>query len=74
MKKLISKDVLEYIKNGAVLTKNYGIYSFWSLKTIDGKYITNIRQGTCEIVKRKNKDNMVIINQDKHGYSLIYKK
>lgn len=74
MEKLLCKDVLDYLKNGAIMTKNYGIYSFWSLKTIDDKYITNIRKGSCEIVKRNHKDNMVIINQDKHGYSLIYKK
>jgi hypothetical protein len=72
MKKLLTSDVLAYLKNGAIMTKNYGVYSFWSLKTIDDKYITNIRKGSCEIVKRNYKDNMVIINQDEHGYSLKF--
>jgi hypothetical protein len=73
MKKLLSSDVLEYLKNGAILSKIYGVYSYWELKTIDGINITNIRKGACESVKYNNKSNLVIFNQDKNGYSLVLK-
>jgi|688.fasta_scaffold67860_6 hypothetical protein len=72
MKKLVTADVLEYLKNGATLSKIYCVYSYWELKTIDGLRITNIRKGSCESVKYNNKANLIIFNQDKNGYSLKF--
>ena len=39
MKKLSTSDVIAHLENGAILTKNYGVYSHWDLKLIDGSFI-----------------------------------
>ena len=73
MKKLIKNDVLNLMQSGAILSRVYEVYSYWELKTKDGITITNIKKGVCEIIEKNNKKNLLVINQDKNGYSLIFK-
>jgi len=73
MNKLIKNQVLDLMKNGAILSRIYEVYSYWELKTIDGVRITNIKKGVCEMIEKNNKRDLIIFNQDKNGYSLIFK-
>lgn len=71
MQKLTSNDIINYLKNGATLTKVYAVYSYWTLNTIDGKSIYNFRKGSPELAK--SKIQYEIIKQDKTGYTIKIK-
>ena len=73
MEKLLKNDILDLMKSGAILSRIYEVYSYWELKTVDGVSITNIKKGVCEMIEKNNKTNLVILNQDKNGYSLMLK-
>jgi hypothetical protein len=76
MKKLSTLDVIAHLENGAILTKNYGVYSHWDLKLIDGSviYDSNIRKGACFKVSLNDKINIILFNRDENGYSLKLNK
>ncbi len=71
-KKLNKSEVLETMKEcGAILTKHYGIYSYWDLTYPDGTRHYNIRENACNSFST-NKD-LEIISRDKKGYSYKHK-
>ena len=76
MKKLSTLEVIAHLENGAILTKNYGVYSHWDLKLIDGSFIydSNIRKGACFKASISNKINLIVINRNENGYSLTLNK
>jgi hypothetical protein len=70
--KLSKAQVLETMKEcGAILTKHYGVYSYWDLTYPDGTHHYNIRENACNSLF--NYPDLEIINRDKKGFSFIHK-
>jgi len=63
--KLTKKEVILALEWGAILRKNYGIYSYWDLTFADGSRCSNIRSGSTNI----DKSLLVEVARDKNGYS-----
>jgi len=72
MEKLTTSNVIELMKQGAILSKHYAVYSYWSLKLTNGDFITNIRKGACNKIQYNFKNNIVLVNNDKNGFSLKF--
>jgi hypothetical protein len=71
-KKLTKKEVLETMKEcGAILSKQYGVYSYWDLTYPDGSRHYNIRENACNSFST-NKD-LEIIRMSRGGYSYKHK-
>lgn len=71
MKKLKTQDIINHMTNGAILTKVYGVYSYWVLTTTDGDKIYNFIKGSPE--SAKSKINYELISNDKTGFSIKIK-
>ena len=61
-------------QNGAILRKEYGMYSYWSLHLKDGRIISalNLRKKSPELAKGKINSDL-IVTFDKTGYSIKIK-
>lgn len=68
--KLTKKEVVLALKFGAILRKNYGVYSYWDLTFADGSRCSNIRSGSTNI----DRSLLVEVARDKEGYSYKIKK
>jgi hypothetical protein len=73
MKKLTTNDIIMHMEDGAILRKEYGVYSHWNLILKDGRTISggHLRKRSPECVRAKVKCE--IIESDKTGYSLKLK-
>ncbi len=69
--KLKKSEVLEAIKNGAILRKHYGVYSYWDLTFVDGTRHFNLRNDATNNLSG-HKD-LEVIDRTKEGYSYKYK-
>ena len=68
--KLTKKEVILALEWGAILSKNYGVYSYWDLTFADGSRSSNIRSGATNI----DRNLLVEVARDKNGYSYKIKK
>jgi len=65
--KLTKNEILEAMQNGAILTKTYGVYSYWDLTFPDGTRHYNIRKGSTNGIS--NLKNVVLFDRNKKGFS-----
>lgn len=65
--KLNKNQVIEAMENGAILTKNYCVYSYWDLTFPDGSRFYNIRKGAAE--SAKDSKDVILIEANKNGVS-----
>jgi len=65
--KLTKNQVIEAMENGAILTKNYCVYSYWDLTFPDGSRFYNIRKGAAESARASK--NVILLEATKNGSS-----
>jgi len=70
MEKLTKNQLIELMKEGALLIKTYGVYSYWSLLLPNGTKNYNIRKNAPESI---SKCLCETIERNKDGYTLKLK-
>jgi hypothetical protein len=68
MSKLTAQQIANELRNGAILRRVYGVYSYWVLDLPSGAKIYSLRKGAPEAAK--SQIEYIIVEQEKLGFSL----